>query len=278
MEIVAFTPKVSWMKFVLINCFARQTVQSFHGSWAAPTPSSQNIRITRTYLWITGSVAHSVPYCWNLLTGRCFFLTTLLKLLRRRLSNILKEYTNFHCSMETSTNLGVGTPRNVMLLKNGDVKWIDFEHSMLGASVEKLEFEMAIVKETIGPQGLLWRRRYVFWLSTTWMLLNIVRADRVCPTMRKKTPALTITKAIPGNIFTCRNTGPGVLKHYGIVWRIRFKRQESESEPVTLWKWTNRRRSFCLFETCEVYNSICYTRWFCISNLPNVQCKLIWLL
>lgn len=46
-----------------------------------------------------------------------------------------------------------------MLLKNGDVEWIDFEHSMLGASVEKLEFEMAIVKETIGPQGLLWRRR-----------------------------------------------------------------------------------------------------------------------
>jgi hypothetical protein len=80
----------------------------------------------------------------------------------------------------------VSTLRNVMLLKNGDVKWIDFEHSMLGASVEELEFEMRIAKETIGPQGLLWRRRYVFWLSMT----------RVCPIMRKKLPALIVTKAI----------------------------------------------------------------------------------
>ena len=27
----------------------------------------------------------------------------------------------------------VGTPRNVMLLKNAEVKWIDFEHSRIGA-------------------------------------------------------------------------------------------------------------------------------------------------
>jgi hypothetical protein len=57
---------------------------------------------------------------------------------------------------------GVGTPRNVMLLKNGDVKWIDFEHSQLGAQTEDLEEERAVVQAAIGPKGLLWRRRYVF--------------------------------------------------------------------------------------------------------------------
>jgi len=54
-----------------------------------------------------------------------------------------------------------GTPRNVMLLKNADVKWIDFEHSRIGASADDLEFELRVVNAAIGPKGLLWRRRYV---------------------------------------------------------------------------------------------------------------------
>lgn len=55
----------------------------------------------------------------------------------------------------------VVTPRNVMLLKNADVKWIDFERSRIGASAVDLEFELRVVNAAIGPKGLLWRRRYV---------------------------------------------------------------------------------------------------------------------
>jgi tRNA A-37 threonylcarbamoyl transferase component Bud32 len=54
----------------------------------------------------------------------------------------------------------VSTLRNMMLLTNGDVKWIDFERSQIGAPVEELEFELGVVKAVIGPKGLLWRRRY----------------------------------------------------------------------------------------------------------------------
>ena len=42
-----------------------------------------------------------------------------------------------------------------MILKSGDVKWIDFEHSQIGALAEELEFELELVKPVIGPKGLL---------------------------------------------------------------------------------------------------------------------------
>jgi hypothetical protein len=48
----------------------------------------------------------------------------------------------------------------MMLLTNGDVKWINFERLQIGAPVEELEFELGVVKAVIGPKGLLWRRRY----------------------------------------------------------------------------------------------------------------------
>lgn len=40
----------------------------------------------------------------------------------------------------------LGTPQNVILLTNGDVKWIDFECSQIGAPVRELKFKLGIVK------------------------------------------------------------------------------------------------------------------------------------
>lgn len=96
----------------------------------------------------------------------------------------------------------VGTPRNVMLLKNGDVKWIDFERSQIGAQEEELEFELGVVKAVIGPKGLLWRRRYtILVFDASKLLLSIVHADRVCPTMENELSAPTVIKVMSGNRF-----------------------------------------------------------------------------
>ena len=50
----------------------------------------------------------------------------------------------------------VGTPCNMMFLKNGDIEWIDSKHSQIGAQEEELEFELGVVKAVIGLKGLLW--------------------------------------------------------------------------------------------------------------------------
>ncbi|TFK33690.1 hypothetical protein BDQ12DRAFT_690760 [Crucibulum laeve] len=51
----------------------------------------------------------------------------------------------------------IDTPRTLMLLTNGDVRWIDFEHSSTNASSEDLKDEMAVVADLIGPTGILWK-------------------------------------------------------------------------------------------------------------------------
>jgi hypothetical protein len=50
----------------------------------------------------------------------------------------------------------------MILLKNGEVRWIDFEHLRKEADTEDLEQEQALVKSVIGPKEWLWRRRCVF--------------------------------------------------------------------------------------------------------------------
>ena len=56
----------------------------------------------------------------------------------------------------------VGTPCNMMFLKNGDIEWIDSKHSQIGAQEEELEFELGVVKAVIGLKGLLWEV-YLLW-------------------------------------------------------------------------------------------------------------------
>jgi serine/threonine protein kinase len=48
--------------------------------------------------------------------------------------------------------------RNVMLLRNGEVKWIDFEHSWVDAG-EEIRLEMAVALEMWGPKGCVWSNR-----------------------------------------------------------------------------------------------------------------------
>ncbi|TDL26577.1 hypothetical protein BD410DRAFT_526066 [Rickenella mellea] len=55
-----------------------------------------------------------------------------------------------------------GTPRNLMILKDGDVRWIDFEHSRKGVKDEDLDMEQRLVDELLGPTGLLWTTRKKF--------------------------------------------------------------------------------------------------------------------
>jgi len=45
--------------------------------------------------------------------------------------------------------------RNVMLLRNGEVKWIDFEHSWVDSG-EEIRLEMAVALEMWGPKGCIW--------------------------------------------------------------------------------------------------------------------------
>jgi hypothetical protein len=58
-----------------------------------------------------------------------------------------------------------GTLCNVILLKNADVKWIDFECLWIGASADDFQFELRVVNAAIGLKGLLWRRRYIISIA-----------------------------------------------------------------------------------------------------------------
>ncbi|TDL26737.1 hypothetical protein BD410DRAFT_783850 [Rickenella mellea] len=59
-----------------------------------------------------------------------------------------------------------GTPRNVMILNNGDVRWIDFEHSQKGANDDEMDEEQKVVECSIGPTGYIWQTRKRLGLTT----------------------------------------------------------------------------------------------------------------
>lgn len=46
--------------------------------------------------------------------------------------------------------------RNLMLINDGTVRWIDFEHCVTSAREEDLEEEMAVAQEVLGPTGRIW--------------------------------------------------------------------------------------------------------------------------
>ncbi|TFK33691.1 hypothetical protein BDQ12DRAFT_670026 [Crucibulum laeve] len=73
--------------------------------------------------------------------------------------NYLQEIHNLSiCHGDTAMYDGrIDTPRNLMLLTNGDVKWFDFEHSSTNASSEDLKEEIATVSKLIGPKSSLWK-------------------------------------------------------------------------------------------------------------------------
>jgi hypothetical protein len=60
--------------------------------------------------------------------------------------------------------------RNVMLLNNGEVKWIDFEHSWVDSG-DEITFEMEVALSMWGPNGCVWNNRcahFILALSTKW--------------------------------------------------------------------------------------------------------------
>jgi RIO-like serine/threonine protein kinase len=64
--------------------------------------------------------------------------------------------------------------RNVMVSVSGDVKWIDFEHSMIDAAEEIIKEEQAVAQALWGLDGTVWPEMYVLVVFNEEILLIIL--------------------------------------------------------------------------------------------------------